>query len=301
MSEFPHPHVIFPTSRHTHTIILLHGRSSNGLEFAEEVFEGHTSIGLSLQEHLPGWKWVFPSSQTRYSTLFQEEMDEWFDIYSLTNPTLREELQFEGLQQSVAFIHHLIQDEAAHVPLANIVLGGISQGCATAVRAMLDGHGLGAFVGFCSWMPFPSNVQNLHASISSSQQAFDMSTLAETTQDMNNRPQEEQTLNAKKRSGLQSPGDLQSNKLFIHNMTMSDHGLSSNTATNTPVFLSHAKDDEVVDFDLGFQLRNILQQQLGMKVTWREYDDGGHWIKEPEGFDDVLDFLKATFGSVCFR
>ena len=66
--------------------------------------------------------------------------------------------------------------------------------------------------------------------------------------------------------------------------------------TNTPVLLSHAKDDETVDFNLGIQLRNILQQQ-GMNVTWKEYEYGGHWIKEPEGFDDLIDFLAERFGS----
>ena len=235
MSGFPPPHVIPPVSQHTHTIILLHGRGSNGPEFAEELFETRTSKELSLQEHLPGWKLVFPTSQTRFSTIFQEEMVEWFDIYSLTDPTLHEELQTEGLQQSITFIHQLIEEEVNAVggDAQRVVLGGISQGCATAVRAMLSSRKLGAFVGFCGWIPFPSDAR-----------------------------------------------DICSN-------------------TDTPVFLSHAKDDKVVDFKLGLQLRSILQQQLDMTVTWRGYNDGDHWIKEPEGFDDLIDFLAATCGSAC--
>jgi lysophospholipase II len=54
-----------------------------------------------------------------------------------------------------------------------------------------------------------------------------------------------------------------------------------------------------VDFNLGLQLRNTLQQQLGMNVTWRTYNDGGHWIKEPEGFDDLTEFLAAIFAAPC--
>jgi lysophospholipase II len=235
MSGFPSPHVIPPLAPHTHTIILLHGRGSNGPEFAEELFEARTSKELSLQEHLPGWKWVFPTSQTRFSTLFQEDISEWFDIYSLTDPTLREELQTEGLQQSVAFIRQLIDEEISAVggDALRIVLGGISQGCATAVRVMLSSRRLGAFVGFCSWMPSPSDIP-----------------------------------------------DICSNR-------------------DTPVFLSHTKDDRVVDFKLGLQLRNTLQQQLGMNVTWRAYNDGGHWIKESEGFDDLTGFLASTFAATC--
>jgi lysophospholipase-2 len=233
MSGFPSPHVIPPLAPHTHTIILLHGRGSNGPEFAGELFEACTSKGLSLQEHLPGWKWIFPTSQTRFSTLFQEDISEWFDIYSLTDPTLREELQTEGLQQSVAFIRQLIDEEISAVggDALRIVLGGISQGCATAVRVMLSSRRLGALVGFCSWMPSPSDIP-----------------------------------------------DICSNR-------------------DTPVFLSHTKDDRVVDFKLGLQLRNTLQQQLGMNVTWRAYNDGGHWIKEPEGFDDLTGFLASTFAA----
>ena len=223
MSGFPSPHVIPPSSPHTYTIILLHGRGSNGPEFAEDLLEAHTSKGLNLQDHLPGWKWVFPTSRTRLSTTFQQEMDEWFDVYSLTDPSLRQELQTEGLRLSVGFVCRLVEQEINVVDgdSGRVVLGGISQGCATAVRAMLSGPKLGAFVGLCGWIPFPGDVQ-----------------------------------------------DICSNR-------------------DTPVFLSHAKNDGVVDFELGLQ----LQQQLAMNVTWKEYNDAGHWIKEPEGFDDLLDFL----------
>lgn len=41
-SAFPPLHTIKPTSTHTHTIIALHGRGSQGPEFAEELFEGQT-------------------------------------------------------------------------------------------------------------------------------------------------------------------------------------------------------------------------------------------------------------------
>lgn len=235
MSEFPTPHVIPPSSPHTHTIILLHGRGSNGPEFAEELFEGHTSQGSSLRDHLSGWKWVFPTSQTRFSTVFQQDMDEWFDIYSLTDPGLRQELQADGLRQSVAFVRRVVEEEISGVDgdAGRVVLGGISQGCATAIRALLSSPSLGAFVGFSGWMPFPDDAR-----------------------------------------------DIGSNR-------------------DTPIFLTHAKDDGVVDFELGLQLRNILQQQLGMKVTWKEYDDAGHWIKEPEGFDDFVDFLAGILVAGC--
>jgi len=29
-----------------------------------------------------------------------------------------------------------------------------------------------------------------------------------------------------------------------------------------------------------------------MVVTWKAYADGGHWIHEPQGVDDMADFFK---------
>ena len=57
-----------------------------------------------------------------------------------------------------------------------------------------------------------------------------------------------------------------------------------------PVFLSHSKDDEVVPVKNGRALRDILKQY--QPVEWHEYEDGGHWVHEPQGVDDIADFLK---------
>lgn len=62
----------------------------------------------------------------------------------------------------------------------------------------------------------------------------------------------------------------------------------------TPVFLSHGTDDGWVDFGLGRQAHGLLTQ-MGIQAEWREYrgaEGDGHWIKEPEGFEDIVRFLK---------
>ena len=63
--------------------------------------------------------------------MFQDELDEWFDIYSLTDPSTREELQIEGLHDSIEFIHGIISEEAKIVTPENVILLGLSQGSAT--------------------------------------------------------------------------------------------------------------------------------------------------------------------------
>lgn len=67
-------------------------------------------------------------------------------------------------------------------------------------------------------------------------------------------------------------------------------------ALATPVFLSHSLNDEVVPIQNGRLLRDCLET-LGITVTWIEYEDGGHWIYEPEdenvrnGIDGIEEFI----------
>lgn len=61
------------------------------------------------------------------------------------------------------------------------------------------------------------------------------------------------------------------------------------------VLMVHGTDDPFVSVDLGRQAAGILEQS-GMSVEWHEYsraDNDGHWIKEPEGFDDIVRFLQV--------
>ena len=99
-------------------------------KFSDELFEEKTSSNLTLQQAFPSFKWVFPSSQERYSTVFQEELDEWFDVYSLSDPTKREDLQREGLHDSVEFLGRIVDKEAKLVSADRVILLGLSQGCA---------------------------------------------------------------------------------------------------------------------------------------------------------------------------
>jgi lysophospholipase-2 len=61
----------------------------------------------------------------------------------------------------------------------------------------------------------------------------------------------------------------------------------------TPVFLSHSKDDDVVPIRNGEKLHQGLED-LGFQVTWNAYEDGGYWINEPQGVDDIVQFLKSA-------
>jgi predicted esterase len=124
-----------PQTTHTHTAILLHGRGSNGPEFAEELFSSLTSTGNNLPDCLPSWRWVFPTARDRWAVAFEEDICAWFDAYSLTNIQERQELQVEGLRESVAHILGILETEIAQLDgdASCVYLGGISQGMATAL------------------------------------------------------------------------------------------------------------------------------------------------------------------------
>jgi lysophospholipase II len=281
-SSFPEPHIIPPTASHTHTVVLLHGRGSNGRDFAEELFEGESFSERTLPRHFPGFKWVFPTAHPRYSTIFDEDLVEWFDIYSLTDPGVEEELQIDGLAESVAFVQTLLVKEAQILGSSasdRVVLGGISQGCAVAVTALLTGTcRMGAFLGFNGWMPLMDRVQK---------------GVSETSggHDASSRKKCERIAVALNSSlGFGGGGDRHPLGGMLDNAA----DVPQSGRLHTPSFLSHTADDEVIDIVLGKQMRDTLGSTGLHAVVWREYESGGHWIPEPEGFEDVVEFLSEV-------
>lgn len=111
---YPEPFVIPPSSsNHTHTAILLHGQGSNGPRFGQELLRSQTSDGKTLAQHLPGMKFIFPTAKKRRAIVFKRmPINQWFDNHSLKNPRQRQDLQYDGLQETSIFIHSLVMEEA---------------------------------------------------------------------------------------------------------------------------------------------------------------------------------------------
>lgn len=277
-----------PQSSHTHTFILLHGRGSDGPEFHAELFQSVTSQMKNLPDSLPNVRWVFPSSAIRYTTSFEAHEPAWFDIHSLENPNERQDLQVDGLRESVLGILSILSDEIELVggDPSRVFLGGISQGMATALATLLCAPGrikgpLGGFVGFCGWLPF-------------SQQA----------EDLLRRRQAQELLREYKvnhsfsePSGFDKKGEM--SKLFLDTIAgVGVHQVTRNTdfsVLTTPVFLSHGTDDTLVSVRLGRQASRIWQQ-IDVPTQWEEFTEavaGGHWIKEPEGIDNIVGFVRT--------
>ncbi|KAJ5092502.1 hypothetical protein NUU61_007372 [Penicillium alfredii] len=269
--EFPAFHD--PQTPHTHTVILLHGRGSDGPEFSEELFESATSTGDNLKTRLPGWRWVFPTARDRWSTTFQEEMCAWFDAYSLDDIHAKQDLQVAGLRESVEQILQILDDEVKLLggDYRRVYLGGISQGIATALWTFFGGvatgripEPLGGLLGFCGWLPFARQLEDL--------------------------------LQSSESPGTQSLRLVSGFFLdtIAKDKTTGFNELLSTSAVSTPVFLGHGADDEWVSVELGRQTSLALSRVMP-HVEWSEFrgaEGDGHWIKEPEGFDQILKFLE---------
>ncbi|KAF4949927.1 hypothetical protein FSARC_13335 [Fusarium sarcochroum] len=268
-------YVVEPVTRHTHTAILLHGRGSNGEEFAEELFdETKLSDQSSLAQKLPSWRWVFPSSRELWSTAFQEEMPAWFEAHSLTDTTARQDLQIPGIKESINHIKAILDKEIAMLggSTQKVVLGGISQGAAVGLWTFLcHGHEkpLGAFFGASTWLLFASNIDNHLV----------------------------QRKNTGKDGG-QAEAKPDEGDVFVADMLAKTKTAMTQVRVgrpflSTPIFLGHGEDDAYVDVELGRQARDILSN-IGFSVEWKEYsgaEQEGHWIKAPEEMDDLLRFL----------
>jgi len=259
----PRIHIIGPRTghRHTHTVIFLHGRDSNNAEFADEFFESEASEPANqprtLLDLFPTVRWVFPTATLTNSERFDAMMSQWFDMWSAEEPEERVELQAPGLKQSVAEVLELIGDEEAIVPRRNIFLGGISQGFATALSAFLaGGQGLAGLIGLCSWMPCAGVVESAACSIADEGQLFS------------------------------AVRDIYSGGKCA--CPIDAAGLKS-----TPIFLGHAADDDVVPIRNGKRMWNILVGGLQLTTYFHEYADGGHWVNEPKGVDDMAEFLNT--------
>lgn len=143
-----------PTEPHTHTFIFLHGRDSTAAEFMREFFESQASDDRTLPEIFPQVKWVFPTSGILPSRYFGD-ISQWYDMSSTDNPADGESEHQNDIDAAVASTLALLRSETAVLGSSQgIILGGISQGCAVAIQALLKQDlALGGFMGLSSWLP----------------------------------------------------------------------------------------------------------------------------------------------------
>lgn len=256
----PTGHIVEPSEgyAHTHTIIFLHGRDSTSAEFADELFESEASEPKdqlrTLRDLFPTVRWVFPTAPLLRSARFDTDMSQWFDMWSTENPDERPEVQLPGLRTSVAALGEVVREEERRVARGRIFVGGISQGITVAVAAF--------FAEQEAWCGLGGMIglcgwMPLRGMVSAEDGAWQL-------------------------------GDFY-------------RGLSNNASSEPrsphsrpmPIFLGHSRDDTVISIRHGRGFRDTLGRFPNhLEVEWHEYENGGHWLNEPQGVDDIVRFLR---------
>ncbi|MCJ1318044.1 hypothetical protein MMC15_003371 [Xylographa vitiligo] len=281
------PLVYSATSEHTHTLIFLHGRGDTAQNFGPQFMNSEHSSGRPLQDLLPGTKFIFPTAKRRRMAASNRcTISQWFDIVSLKDTAQRDEVQIEGLRESSTLIHQIIMQEMASIPRGNIILGGLSQGCATALYALFTFHNaslgggaarpaIGAMVGMSGWLPFRKQVDEIVDAADGSDEGEDPFDRGEELD-----------------SATTASKEMQAVNFFRENIDLPTLTTSqAPVALRTPVFLGHGTADLKVDVALGEGAASTLKS-LGMDVRWVPYKDFYHWYKEPDEIDDVVAFLQ---------
>ncbi|KAB8345941.1 hypothetical protein FH972_022993 [Carpinus fangiana] len=292
LSAFPQPITINPKSRsHKQTFIILHGRGDNGPSFGPALLAlevaGHGHL-QTLPDIFPEAKFIFPTAPSRrVAATNRIVLKQWFDIWSLKDPYSKEWVQSEGLRETTAYIHELVKEETKFVGGGNVFLGGLSQGCAAVLVALLlwdedAGQAPAACFGMCGWLPYAKTMthlarrrrlgtENQDTGIEG-QQRFDGA--AGTAVEHLSTPGEQSIL-------------FLQDQLEIHKP---DAGAPSTNFRNVPVFLGHGEDDEKVLLPLGMQASECLEA-LGAPVSFESYRGLGHWYS-PEMLGDMVTFLQ---------
>ncbi|KAJ4118893.1 hypothetical protein NW768_010632 [Fusarium equiseti] len=276
------PYIVEPTGPHTHSLIILHGLGSNGKKFGRELLEtGICSDGKSLPELLPGARFIFPTSKKRRSSAFRgSKLTQWFNIASLDDPSYRNHTQTQGLEESSREIFDLIDKEREKVADKNIILGGISQGCAMGLVCLLAmDFPIGGYFGMSSWLPFATEVQEFltepdHAEVSDEDNnPFDTS----------DEIVDSRTPSAKVHDYMRELTSLETDRL------------AEMGSLSTPVFMGHGDADGKIKPALGEEAGRILRS-VGFDVEWKVYEGLGHWYRVPDEIDDIVNFIRGKVG-----
>ncbi|KAL8903386.1 MAG: hypothetical protein Q9207_003960 [Kuettlingeria erythrocarpa] len=279
-SSYPDPLIIAPLQAHKHTFIILHGRGSNATAFGPSVLNTRISETQTFQSSFPHAQFIFPTASKRRAQIYNRSViNQWFDNWSLQTPNERTELQAEGLRETSAYVHSLLRSAIDQVGADNVVLGGLSQGCAAALISLLtwNGEPIAAGFGLCGWLPFRMQLEE----IASSESVADESgggddDLFESSGD-----------------AVDTAAPAQAIAFLCEELglTAKDPPLSFQ---RIPLFMGHGVQDEKVPISLGREAVSCLKH-LGTSVEWQEYEGLGHWYSDLM-LSHLVGTLKETIG-----
>ncbi len=154
-NESSSPIVVSPSGEANWSMIWLHGLGADGHDFVPIA----SQLGI-LEE--TAVRFVFPHAPVRPITINGGmSMRGWYDILSMELDRREDQ---SGVQESVDYIHALIESEMQYVGAGNILLAGFSQGGAIALHAGLScTHSLAGVVALSTYVPLAEKYpQHIH-------------------------------------------------------------------------------------------------------------------------------------------
>jgi predicted esterase len=198
-------------------------------------------------------------------------------------------LQIQGLRETTNFLHDLLQKEIQDVGPENVVLMGLSQGCAASMVATLlwKDRPFGALVGMCGYLPFRKAMHDL---VEGSGIDHDDSSVGfeEEAGDMFERSHEE---------AEERPVIAQAIEWLGDELQIDEHGIDcaeSRPIQSIPVFMGHGAGDQKVPIAIGTLAAELLRD-IEVDTIWKEYEDLDHWYSE-DMLRDIVIFLKDLKG-----
>ncbi|KAL2127225.1 hypothetical protein VTI74DRAFT_11073 [Chaetomium olivicolor] len=248
-----------PTSpQHTHTVIFLHGRGDTARGFTAALHAWHDSLGRTLFSTFPSFRWVIPQAPLRpmasTATSWRPQGEVRHQWFDVWN--VRDFADREEMQ--LEGLREVIPAVRALIRREAEMLGGRWD------RVLLAGISMGA-------------ATSVHT-------IFNLDVPAEGGG----------RLGAFLGFCARCPFRGRDLKGMREVMALGEGVPEGNEVLRrTPMMLQHCVDDPLVLIEWGRGLRDILRG-FGAQVEWREYEKGGHWFKDPEGLDDLVEFVKRV-------
>jgi len=279
-------------------LIILHGRGSNARKFGSELLSTHIPAHGSLPQAFPHAKFIFPTASARRATIYKrKEIHQWFDNWHLEAPTEREELQIDGLRDTSVYVHDLLKAEIAIVGARNVVLGGLSQGCAAVLLSMLlwKAEPLAAMFGMCGWLPFRKHMQDIVESATGSGDGTEDDD-DPFAQDGKSSSIWFMTRPAKwsfdEDVDLAELPPIQQAVGFLRDELELPKKGEILPFQQTPTFLGHGTEDDRVPISLGREAECCIRT-LGGNTHFSTYEGLGHWYS-PELLRDIIHFVREA-------
>jgi predicted esterase len=290
MGQFPAPMIIQSQQKHLQTLIILHGRGSYASKFGPPLLET-TVDGQTLQTAFPHAKVIFPTAAKSKATMYKNPTHQWFDNWHLEEYRKRQHLMVDGLNRSCGYMHGLLKEAVQEVRGENVVLWGLSQGCATALVSLLtwEGQELAGVVGMCGWLPFGNELVK-HASGNQADGSEAYGDEDDPFVLSGDRDEDEDPFARSDDSDNDDDeaGPAKAVK-FLREAVDMEH-TTGMVFQKTPVFLGHGIEDDKVSIGLGREAKTALEL-MGMDVQMKEYESLQHWYSE-NMLRDIFRFIK---------